>query len=83
MTTDELALIVAENTRAMAEANRAIAETNHAVTKLTGMMLTLHESVRSLAASVASHDDSMEELRAIVADTQKQWQAYVNRLPKT
>ena len=74
---------MAETNRTIAETNRAIAENARTVSQVLNMVLSLHESVKSLAATVAAHDDSMDELRQIVADTQREWQAYITRLPKS
>jgi hypothetical protein len=76
-------LAIAEHNKAMAEINKTIAENNKAIAQLTNGLLAAKENidrlagvVETVAASVASHDEQ-------IASLARQWQAYVNTLPRS
>jgi hypothetical protein len=75
-------LALAEHTKAMAEITRAQAENTRSIAQLTENSLLLHDSIKSLEVIARSHDAQIEELRESMRDLQKQWQAYLNTLPK-
>lgn len=66
------------------------------VDRLTTNLESLAGTVNTLAASVVAHDDQIESLIKVdektqekisalaeqVANTEKQWQAYINTLPR-
>ena len=71
------------NTLAIAEINKTIAENNKAIAQLTNGLLASRENidrlagvVETLAATVAAHDEQ-------IASITKQWEAYVNTLPRS
>jgi Asp/Glu/hydantoin racemase len=76
LTTKELTAIAAETTRATAENTKAIAQ-------LTTLILTQHESIKSLEVIARSHDELIEELAEGRRNLEAEWQAYVKRLPRT
>jgi hypothetical protein len=50
---------------------------------LTQNSLLLHNSIQSLERIARGHDAQIEELREITTDLGKQWQAYINTLPRS
>ena len=83
MTTKELTditvqntLAIAEHNKAMAEHDRATAENNKAIAQLTSMLLSTHESIKSLATTAAAQNEAISALS-------REWQAYIKTLPKT
>lgn len=76
MTTKELTDIVAANSLAIAENTKSIAQ-------LTQNSLTLHESIKSLEAAAEILLESANKHEAVIANLEKQWQAYINTLPKS
>ena len=76
-------LAIAEHNKAMAEINKTIAENNKAIAQLTNGLLAAKDNidrlagvVETVAASVAAHDEQ-------IATLARQWQAYVNTLPRS
>jgi len=76
LTTKELTDIVAANSLAIAENTKSIAQ-------LTQNSLTLHESIKSLEAAAEILLESANKHEAVIANLEKQWQAYINTLPKS
>jgi uncharacterized protein HemX len=74
LTTKELSAIAAETTRATAENTKAIAQ-------LTTLILTQHESIKSLETTALTHDAQIDELIEGHKALQKEWEAYLRRQP--
>jgi ribosomal protein L17 len=82
LTTKELNDIVAQNSLAIAENTRSIAQ-------LVQNSLILHESIKALENTALAHDAQIDELiesgkrrDEAITNLEKQWQAYLNRLPQ-
>ena len=90
MTTKELTAIVtanslglAEHTKAMAEINKALAENNKSIAQMVQNSLILHDSIKSLETTALAHDAQIDELIEGHKSLQKEWEAYLRRLPRT
>jgi hypothetical protein len=82
--------IVTANSLAISELNKAQAQNAAAIAGLSSSVVTLHDStmtlhndVTALAAIVKAHDGEIQELKRLVESVTKQWQAYINTLPKS
>ena len=75
LTTKELTDIVTANSLAIAENTKAIAA-------LTNNSLSLHDSIKSLETVAEVLLESAKKHDEAIANLEKQWQAYVNTLPK-
>lgn len=75
MTAKELTEIVTQNTLAIAENTKTIAQ-------LTNMVLTTHQSVKSLEITAVAHNEALDQLTADIAALSREWQAYIKTLPQ-
>ncbi len=76
MTSEELTEIVNKQNVTLAEINQALAQ-------MLRNSLILHDSIKSLETTALAHDAQIDELTDNMRLLQKEWQAYLNRLPRT
>jgi hypothetical protein len=81
LTTKELTDIVTANSLAIAQNTAAIAGNTKAITELTNGLHSVHASIKSLEVVAEHLLETANKHAESIAILEKEWQAYLRRMP--